>query len=236
MLRRKNNIMKKYFLVLLLCMAFLHSIYAQEETFSALIGKSKAFIQSQNKQHTEYTFDDSITEVFVYGSDTFLTVFIFHDTIIKVSVVNDGTLFDEISTVDTSYEDNTLIQKFENYFLSAYHRKPEFNSIPMGLREIKNKFGLACGSAGSPTEFGKRYLMLADKTTTQEGVKQLLLSFNPYERLYGLLIYDQHPYNELAEIADLIRANSYTYNFCSGCMPEPNKTAKQISEPKRTEK
>ena len=228
--------MKKYFLFILVSLLYLNSTFAQEESFSALIGKPKAILKSQNKRLEEYTFDDSLTEVFVYGDVKFLTCFIFNDTIIKIAVVNDGTLFDEVSTMDTSYEDKVLLDKFENYFLRTYETKPDFKTVPMGMKEIKNKFGLACGSAGSPTELGKRYLALANKTNTKEDVKKLLLSFNPYERLYGLLLYVKEPYDELATIAQSIRANPYIYNFCSGCMPEPNKTANEISGGKRSEK
>jgi len=228
--------MKKYFLFILVSLLYLNSTFAQEESFSALIGKPKAILKSQNKRLEEYTFDDSLTEVFIYGEVKFLTCFIFNDTIIKIAVVNDGTLYDEVSTMDTSYEDKARLQKFQNYFLSTYQTKADFTTVPMGMKELKDKFGLACGSAGTPTEFGKRYLALANKTNTQEDVKKLLLSFNPYERLYGLLLYVKQPYEELATIAQSIRENPHTYNFCSGCMPEPDKTANEISGPNRTEK
>jgi hypothetical protein len=223
--------MEKHFLVFLIALFMGYTANATLKPFSEYIGKPGSSIKADMSIAIEYRYDTLTTQFFIC-SFKYLNVFAFNDTIFKIVVFDDGSLFDEPCTLDTSYEDKALLQKFEKYFTEKYQVTPDYSTAPVGIFGLQQEFGIACGPSGKPTPLAARYLQLSDKTNySAVEVKRLLLSFDPNDRLIGMLLYNKKPIAELAPVAEIIRDCPLKFNYCYGCEPgmKPTRTAKEIS-------
>ncbi len=232
MIRMKmSKKMIMHFFIVLLLVFMGHTAKAALKPYAEYIGKPGRTITDDRKNTDEYVYDTLTKQLFIFDYK-FLNVFIFNDTIFKIIVINDGSLFDEPCTIDTIYEDKLLLQKFEQYYTKKYQVKPDYQTAPMGLVKLTQEFGIACGPSGKPTALGARYLILSDKANySSEEVKRLLLSFDPNDRLIGVLLYNKKPVQELAPVAQVILNSTFTFHYCHGCEPsmKPTRTAKEIS-------
>ncbi|MGN6647222.1 MAG: hypothetical protein ACTHJT_11910 [Cytophaga sp.] len=222
--------MKKHFLILLITLFMVHTAGAAMKPFSEYIGKPGSSIKADISIAIEYRYDTLTTQFFIC-SFKYLNVFAFNDTIFKIVAFDDGSLFDEPCTLDTTYEDKVLLQKFEKYFTERYQVKPDYSTAPVGIFGLKQDFGWACPPHGGPTPLCARYFTLSDKANySPAAVKRQLLNFDPNERLVGLLLYDKKPIEELASLAEIVRSDPFEFRYCYGCgnIVYP-KTAKQIS-------
>jgi hypothetical protein len=209
------------------------SVAQDREFFSGLPGKSFSENSTllKSKNFLTYRLDDSVSVAFICdlkNSPMLYEIVCLMDTVVFVSIVKDLKFYDEVSQRDTTYADAARLAQLNGYFKRQYGMMPDFSSLPLSYIDIQETFGLHCGAAGSPTPLGIKFIELQNRSLTENDMKQLLLSLNPNDRLFGLLLFNKDKHPAVEHFFNKFKTERFRYQYCSGCGGAQSLTVAEI--------
>ncbi|MFL5730036.1 MAG: hypothetical protein ACJ75J_11170 [Cytophagaceae bacterium] len=142
--------------------------------------------------------------------------------------MKDLKFYDEVSQRDTTYTYSAELAKLNDYFKRQYDMMPDLASLPLSYIDLNEIFGLHCGAAGSPTLLGIEFIKLQRRSLPENDIKRLLLSLNPNDRLFGLLVFNKEQHKGIEPLFNKFKNESFRYSYCDGCGGSENFTVAEI--------
>jgi hypothetical protein len=205
------------------------AIEGKSHAFAALLGTHMSSMPPVSTSTRQFYFDSETTLTMTPIGHQLVNLLSYKDTVLLISVVDDGTWFDEPSVLDTIYADSIRFGNFAAAFSERYSRVPDINTLPMNFFDhVVFPFGIAVGYSAEPTASGKKYLELKRSISKEEQVKSLLLSLNPHNRLIGMLLFDEEKHPGCLVLYRAFIENPYRYSYRYGCGPAEDSTAKEV--------